>query len=229
MFGFLFRAPAWQLVLQADSMTKFVLLILFSVSTFCIWIVICKLLMLQKQRQAMLLLRREIKRARSLDDLIALSKKNRETAGGRFLISALGELKDLLELESGAKLSASNLEYLHMLLDQSLDRVLSEEEEYLPVLSTSAAAAPLIGLFGTVWGLVHAFVNISQSKSADISVVAPGIAEALITTLAGLIVAIPALVFFHYFSNEFRKLELKLLNISDRFLNIVKSTFLKGA
>jgi biopolymer transport protein ExbB len=64
-------------------------------------------------------------------------------------------------------------------------------------LSTTASVAPLLGLFGTVWGLVHAFMNIAATQSADITAVAPGIAEALITTIAGLLVAIPALVMYN--------------------------------
>ena len=184
----------------------------------------------------MKLLRSQMKRARTFRDLVAIGKEFREYAGGRFLVKSLAELKDLMEIDeekvvSGgekekSKLSPRDVEYLHILLEQSLDQILAEEERYLPVLGTSAAASPLIGLFGTVWGLVHAFVDISQSKSADISVVAPGIAEALTTTLAGLIVAIPALMFFHYFSNELRKLEQSLWVMSDKFLNVVKQTFL---
>ena len=72
------------------------------------------------------------------------------------------------------------------------------------MLSVSAAVSPLLGLFGTVWGLVHAFVRIGELQTADIATVAPGIAEALITTLAGLMVAIPALVMYHYVANKIR-------------------------
>jgi biopolymer transport protein ExbB/TolQ len=221
MFNFIFRAPAWQLVAQADTMTKFVLLALFSVSVFCVWIVICKFLDLFKQKKGMLELQKKIRSTRSLDDLVILSRQYREVAGGRLLLGALTELKNIADI-SGAKLSAKDLEELELLTDEQVDKVLAEEEKFLPVLGTSAAVAPLVGLFGTIWGLVHAFVDISQHKSADISVVAPGIAEALTTTLAGLIVAIPALIFFHYFSKELRRLELKLLSISDKFLSVVR-------
>ena len=236
MFDFLFRAPAWQLILQADLMTKFVLFCLFLLSVFCIWVVLSKFLVLHRQKRAIHQLQVDMKQARSFDDLLALSHQYQDSAAGRFLLRSLTELKELLhtkravgggEVPEGDKvlLSMQDVEHLQLLVDQSLDHVLSQEEQYLPVLGTSAAVAPLIGLFGTVWGLVHAFVNISQQRSADISVVAPGIAEALTTTLAGLIVAIPALIFFHYFSNELRKMELQLLGVSDRFLNIVKQTF----
>ena len=62
------------------------------------------------------------------------------------------------------------------------------------VLATTINVSPLIGLLGTVWGIMYSFINISSQKAASIDVVAPGIAEALITTLAGLIVAIPAMI-----------------------------------
>lgn len=230
MFGFLFNSPAWQLVVQADVMTKFVLFALLMVSVFCIWIVLSKFFILWKQKKELKQLQIRVKRIRSFDDLLALSKTHKDSAGGRFLLRVLEELKDFLQdkrKEDGekVKLSVKDLEHLNVLIDQILDQVLSEEEQYLPVLSTSAAAAPLVGLFGTVWGLVHAFVEISKNRSADIAVVAPGIAEALTTTLAGLIVAIPALVFFHYFSHELRKLEQQLWGMSDKFLSIVKQTF----
>lgn len=226
MFGFLFRTPVFQLIIQSDWMTIFVLSSLFVLSIFCIWIVICKILNIRKQKRAMYFLLQEIKQIKSFNELLTVSKKFKECAGGRLLVNGLKELKKLSEQKEG-KLSLQEIEYLQLMLDQILDTVLIEEERYLPVLGTSAAVSPLIGLFGTIWGLVDAFVSISQEKSADISVVAPGIAKALTTTLAGLIVAIPALIFFHYFSNELRKLEQQLISISDRFLNIIKQSFVQ--
>ena len=128
---------------------------------------------------------------------------------------------------SEKKLTLEEIEYLDLIINQSIDELMLEGETYLPVLSTSGAVATLVGLFGTVWGLIHAFINISQEKSADISVVAPGIAEALITTLAGLIVAIPALIAFYYLSNELRKIEQQLCHLSQIYMNILKHTFNK--
>lgn len=230
MLGFLFSTPAWQLVLQADVMTKFVLFALFCLSVFCIWVILSKFLLFWKQKRALRQLLEQAKSMRTFDEMLELSKQYKDTSGGRFLRRALEELKVLLEREQGepgahVRLTAQDVEHLQLLFEQSMDHVLSEEEQYLPVLGTSAAVAPLIGLFGTVWGLVHAFVDISRHRSADIAVVAPGIAEALTTTLAGLIVAIPAVIFFHYFSNELRKLEQQLWGLSDKLLSIVKQTF----
>lgn len=228
MFGFLFNSPAFQLIAQADFMIKVVLLILFSLSVFCLWVALCKFWALWQEKKAMQTMQKKLKMVKTFDDLLNLGKEYRYSVAGKFLIKALTELKDIIQKDESGKdvLTSQGIEHLQLMLDQTLDHVLAEQEQYLPVLSTSAAVAPLMGLFGTVWGLVHAFVNISHQKSADISVVAPGIAEALTTTLAGLIVAIPALVFSHYFSNEIRKLEQKLWLVSDRFFSVVKNAFL---
>ncbi|MDO9694162.1 MAG: MotA/TolQ/ExbB proton channel family protein, partial [Candidatus Latescibacteria bacterium] len=72
-------------------------------------------------------------------------------------------------------------------------------ERYLIILSTTVTIAPFLGLLGTVWGLMQAFWEMSVLRSANLAVVAPGIAEALITTIAGLSAAVPAVVFFNLF------------------------------
>jgi biopolymer transport protein TolQ len=78
----------------------------------------------------------------------------------------------------------------------------SRMERYLPFLATTASAAPFIGLFGTVWGVMSAFHGIGQQGSASLAVVAPGISEALIATAAGLGAAIPAVMAYNYFVNQ---------------------------
>jgi len=85
----------------------------------------------------------------------------------------------------------------------------------MPIFTATIAISPLLGLFGTVWGLIHAFMRISEKQSADIATVAPGIAEALITTLAGLMVAIPAVVMLCYLQSQVRALEYYALRLAD--------------
>jgi biopolymer transport protein TolQ len=75
----------------------------------------------------------------------------------------------------------------------------------MPMLATAANASPLIGLLGTVWGIMYSFIRISELGSATISTVAPGIAEALITTIAGLLVAIPAMIGHNFLSLEINR------------------------
>lgn len=112
-------------------------------------------------------------------------------------------------------------------ITQTFEELVLQEERYMPFLYASAGVSTLIGLFGTVWGLIHAFVRIGEYQSADIATVAPGIAEALITTLAGLIVAIPAFLMFHYLTVQNRKLEYQLSVFADRYTWIVKQLFIQ--
>jgi biopolymer transport protein TolQ len=119
-------------------------------------------------------------------------------------------------------LTSRSYEIMQYHIDQMVENVVAEEESYLPILATSAAVAPLLGLFGTVWGLIHAFIRISEKQAADITVIAPGIAEALITTLAGLIVAIPALVLYNYLVIRVRQLEGQIIHLADRLMFIVQ-------
>lgn len=224
MFDFLFKSPAWQLIAQSDLMSKFVLLSLFTLSIICIAIIAFKYSSLKKEKKMLNNLFNQMRKARTLQDIIEISRGYQDCMGSKFLTKNLAEIKLILE-QKNQKLSEQDLENYELFVNQTIDQVLLEAELYLPILGTSAAVSPLVGLFGTIWGLIHSFVNISQEKSADIAVVAPGIAEALTTTLAGLIVAIPAMIAFHYFSNELRKMEHQINQISENFLKIVKQTF----
>jgi biopolymer transport protein TolQ len=82
---------------------------------------------------------------------------------------------------------------------------LSRAERFLPFLATCSSAGPFLGLLGTVWGIISAFQRIGIWGSANIAVVAPGIAEALVATAIGLFAAIPALVAYNFISNWLRK------------------------
>lgn len=101
-------------------------------------------------------------------------------------------------------------------------------EAMLPFLATTGATAPFIGLFGTVWGIMHAFINIGSQASASIDVVAPGIAEALIATAIGLVAAIPAVMAYNFFLRRIKVLESELDTFSDDYLNIVRRHFLRS-
>lgn len=116
-------------------------------------------------------------------------------------------------------------------IDRALKKAKFEEltrlEEGTTMLATTASAAPFIGLFGTVWGIMHAFIGLSQVKSSSIQAVAPGISEALIATAIGLAAAIPAAIFYNYFMQQVRILARSMDTFSAEFLNIAKRHFLK--
>ena len=96
------------------------------------------------------------------------------------------------------------------LFDSVASREVLELERHLTFLATTGSVSPFFGLFGTVWGVMSAFLAIGFTGSADLSVVAPGIAEALITTIAGLGAAIPAVIAYNYFVNKLKRLSSEL-------------------
>jgi biopolymer transport protein TolQ len=98
-------------------------------------------------------------------------------------------------------------------------------ERQLPFLATTGSATPFIGLFGTVWGIMNAFQRIGAVQAANISVVAPGVSEALIATAAGLAAAIPAVIFYNFFLNWVRRLSTQMDDFALEYLNIIERNF----
>jgi len=96
----------------------------------------------------------------------------------------------------------------------------------LSFLATTGSATPFIGLFGTVWGIMTSFQDIGLRGSASLAVVAPGISEALVATAAGLAVAIPAVIFYNYFSGKQADVETDVENFTTDFLNLIERDIL---
>lgn len=102
---------------------------------------------------------------------------------------------------------------------------MSKLEKRITFLATIASAAPFIGLFGTVWGIMTAFQRIGASGSTNLAIVAPGISEALIATAAGLFAAIPAVLFYNHFTTQVKNFAAEMDDFSLEFLNITERNF----
>ena len=107
-------------------------------------------------------------------------------------------------------------------LEQGVSMQSASLSSALPFLATCANSAPFIGLFGTVWGIMHSFQTIGQMKSAALAAVAPGISEALVATAIGLAVAIPAAIGYNMFLGKLQDIEVQLNSFSGVFLNRVQ-------
>jgi len=114
-------------------------------------------------------------------------------------------------------------------VERALQRARTSEqtklENLLPFLATTGSAAPFVGLFGTVWGIMEAFSAISESGKADLAAVAGPIAEALIATALALASAVPAVVLYNYFQRRLKVLGAEMQNFANDFMNIVKRHF----
>ena len=95
-------------------------------------------------------------------------------------------------------------------------------ERNLPFLASAGSVSPYIGLFGTVWGIMHAFVGLANVQQATLASVAPGIAEAMIATAIGLFAAIPAVVAYNRYANDIDRLSTQFESFVEEFLNILQ-------
>lgn len=216
----------WSLILQGDAMTKFILLFLFGLSVISWSVALYKLVLFRIKLGQLGQVAASLKDVQDFKNLFAVMSHHAKTMPGYFLSRCLKYLKELLTIRQSGKqeyAQTTGLDFLQMQIGQLVDEVVHQEESYIAVLTISAAVGPLLGLLGTVWGLVHAFIDISQKQSADIVTVAPGIAEALITTIAGLLVAIPALMLFYYVSSKVKEIEYQLCLLSDRVVMVARN------
>jgi len=110
----------------------------------------------------------------------------------------------------------------HRAMRVALSREVDELECNLPFLATVGSISPYVGLFGTVWGIMNAFISLGQVQQATLQMVAPGIAEALIATAMGLFAAIPAVIAYNRFSSRVEKLENVYINFMEEFSSILQ-------
>ena len=135
-------------------------------------------------------------------------------------------LKEWRDAKSKGAMSETQAGFLIARIDRILDTLIAREttkvEEGLGSLAIVATASPFIGLFGTVWGIMHAFVGLANVQQATLASVAPGIAEALIATAIGLFAAIPAVVAYNRYANDIDRLSTQFESFVEEFLNILQ-------
>jgi biopolymer transport protein TolQ len=157
---------------------------------------------------------------RSLEDVAAEAGERPRQALPRMLQTALKEWREARAKGVLAGPAADTQAALLMQrIDRMLDSIIAREsrrvEEGLGVLAIVATASPFVGLFGTVWGIMHAFVAIAAQKNTNLAVVAPSIAEALFTTAIGLVAAIPAYIAYNKFSTDAGRFSGRLEGFAD--------------
>jgi len=124
------------------------------------------------------------------------------------------------------EMQLATMDNLKRAIRKAESQEISDLGKSLPFLATTGSAAPFIGLFGTVWGIMASFHDIGMRGSASLAVVAPGISEALVATAAGLAAAIPAVIAYNFFANQLGEIESEMQNFSTDFLNLVERDLL---
>ena len=211
-----------QLVLHASFVVQLVMLLLLLVSITS-WAAIFRKLRSFKQTRA---LNDEFERdfwsGTSLNDLYASAVQNAKHAGPmeRIFASGMREYQKLRERRIGDP--SALLDGARRAMRASQQRELDEAESNLSFLASVASVSPYVGLFGTVWGIMHAFTGLASLQQVTLATVAPGIAEALVATAIGLFAAIPAVVAYNRFARELDRLAIKLETFIEEFSNILQ-------
>jgi len=196
-----------ELVSSSGPVAKFVLLTLLAFSFISWAIILTKWNLLRRARWQSGRFLRAFRKAQRLQDIATVADQFRPSPlvgvfeGGfqeykRQLAAHGAALRSLTAVQRGMQIGAS----------EEITRL----ERNVPWLAITAAVTPFIGLFGTVWGIIDAFSGLGNAGAASLRAVAPGIAEALITTAAGLFVAIPAVIFYNQFLQNIRDLAQRL-------------------
>ncbi|HVR63132.1 MAG TPA: protein TolQ [Polyangia bacterium] len=167
-----------------------------------------------------------------LDEIWRISEASAPSPVGEVFRAGYTELAKLQKRRqeqsadpAGGDALLGDIESIQRALDRARTTAVTEMESRVPLLGTTASAAPFIGLFGTVWGIMNSFRNIGSKGAANLATVAPGIAEALVATAIGLIAAIPAVMAYNFFSRRIRVISSEMETFSSDFLNIVRRRF----
>ncbi len=212
-----------ELLGHATLVVKGVLGLLLVMSLVSWYIIFTKMFTLSRARKK---IARNVDAFQDADELrMAIKLMGQDTGSPSYQV-ALEGVNELNRLEEHGGSLSRRLETvtdnLRRALRQGVSSQISQLGSQLSFLATCANAAPFIGLFGTVWGIMHSFHSIGQMKTAALAIVAPGISEALVATAIGLAVAIPATVAYNFYMGKIGQIEADLVNFAGVFLNRVQ-------
>ncbi|MBD3344800.1 MAG: hypothetical protein GF401_07030 [Chitinivibrionales bacterium] len=221
--------PVLNMIVRAGWIVKIILFVLAGLSIFTWAIIFNRLLYLRSVAKTNRRLLELFARSKSIRDLEKLDSKLEKSPLAIMGMSAAEEFKRILDdahshgnvkdwsffLQNQFAMASESLETLVSSLASKLDHGLI-------LLAITSSVAPFLGLLGTVWGIMNSFYEIGNQGSASLPVVAPGIAEALITTIIGLAVAIPAVFFFNYLTHRAGRLEDELDEFKELAMSKVK-------
>lgn len=209
----------WALYARATLIVKLVMLMLI-VASFWAWsIIIQKIIVYRKARAEADAFDRRFWSGDPLDELF--EEIGTEPAGQSERVFAAG----MMEWRRSHRNDGGLIAGATARIDRSMDVAIVKESEDLQsgltILATIGSTAPFIGLFGTVWGIMNAFIEIAEQQNTNLAVVAPGIAEALLATGLGLLAAIPAVIFYNKLSADADRIVASYEAFADEFATIL--------
>jgi len=214
----------FKLIIDASIVVQLVLLILIFFSVFSWAVIFFKRKTLKTasfQSQKFL---KVFRRSSDLSEVNKASKIYRASPVAALFQAGYKELAHLTKSNQGT-LPQDGLESINRALARASNQQISKLETMMSFLATTGSATPFIGLFGTVWGIMDAFLNIEVQRSASLVTVAPGIAEALIATALGLFAAIPAVIAYNYYLHRIKNISTEIEDFSLEFLSIAERLY----
>jgi biopolymer transport protein TolQ len=213
----------WNMISGATLVVKLVMVLLILMSLTSWTIIFFKFIVLNSAKRRAERELRSFINADSLALAIQSLKLNPKSNLYEVGSQGLAELKRLerASLPSNLRMGTA-MDTLRRVLRRAVNDEMGKISSSLSFLATCSNAAPFIGLFGTVWGIMHSFHSIGLQKSAALTTVAPGISEALVATALGLAVAIPATIAYNFFLGMLTRVESDLVNFAGAFLNRVQ-------
>ena len=212
----------WTLVANASIVVKAVMALLLAVSFMSWMFIFRKFFAIRRAREQTDVFEREFWSASDLALLYQGAVNNRHTIGSLERIFEAG-YREFTKLRGQRGTDPSTMvDGARRAMRATFQREMDILERHLAFLASTGSVSPYVGLFGTVWGIMHAFRSLANVHQATLAQVAPGIAEALVATAIGLFAAIPAVVAYNRFAHDIDRLSTRLDTFIDEFLNILQ-------
>jgi biopolymer transport protein TolQ len=215
-----------RLILHTGPVAKAVLFILSVLSILSWAVILQKVVLFSRIARISGKYMAVYRKKRGWSEFYQSSRSFLQSPFARVFIKGFQEYIHMKKQTSGDEAAPASGSDRPLTVSQVMESAIQEEMEkldlYLPFLATTVSISPFLGLFGTVWGVMEAFIRIGMQGSSDIGTVGPGIAEALITTIVGLFVAIPALAAYNLLIAQLRRLENRLSLFASEFVLTVE-------
>jgi biopolymer transport protein TolQ len=218
----------WTLIVGASLVVKAVMLLLLVVSFLSWMFIFSKWFAIRRARAQTELFEREFWGGGDLNLLYQGAVNNRHTIGSleRIFESGFREFTKLRN-QRGTTDPSVMVDGARRAMRATYQREMDHLERHLAFLASTGSVSPYVGLFGTVWGIMHAFRSLANVQQATLAQVAPGIAEALVATAIGLFAAIPAVVAYNRYSHQIDRLAIRFESFMEEFSNILQRQAVK--
>jgi biopolymer transport protein TolQ len=223
-----YQGEVWQLLTNTGPVARLVLLMLLGFSILSWAIILRKLRLFRTARNESLEFLKVFRQSNKLSEIRAFCRSLKESPLPEVFQSGYREIESQASVaENPGKPRIRSLEAVRRALQIGASSELTRLEQWLVWLATTGAVAPFVGLFGTVWGIIDAFHGLATSGTATLHSVAPGIAEALITTAAGLFAAIPAVIAYNVLLQRIKEFGTQIDDFALEFLNMTERYFVE--